>query len=119
MRKLLVRTVSGLLYVALIVFSACWSQPTFLIVLFVFLTLALIEFQNFVGVATGPCKHAGDLAAGKFSSLLHLLSFLCSLLSTLGPEMRPNRWQHGVETLCALLSFLSSLSSWFCEASVA
>ena len=46
MRELLVRTVSGLLYVALIVFSACWSQPSFLIVLFVFSTLALIEFQK-------------------------------------------------------------------------
>jgi hypothetical protein len=48
MRELLVRTVSGLLYVALIVFSACWSQPSFLIVLFVFSTLALIEFQKLI-----------------------------------------------------------------------
>ena len=48
MRELLVRTVSGLLYVALIVFSACWSQPSFLVVLFVFSTLALIEFQKLI-----------------------------------------------------------------------
>ena len=48
MRELLVRTVSGLLYLALIVFSACWSQPSFFIVLFVFSTLALIEFQKLI-----------------------------------------------------------------------
>jgi phosphatidate cytidylyltransferase len=48
MRELLVRSVSGLLYVFLIVFSAYWSNLLFLIILFLFSTLALIEFQKLI-----------------------------------------------------------------------
>ncbi len=48
MRELLVRSISGLLYVALIVFSAYWSTSAFLIVIFVFSSLALFEFQKLI-----------------------------------------------------------------------
>ena len=42
------------------------------------------DFQNFFEVATGPCKNAVNLACGDFlSSLFSLLSFLCSLPSSL------------------------------------
>ena len=42
------------------------------------------DFHNFFEVATGPCKNAVNLAGGPFlSSLFSLLSFLCSLPSSL------------------------------------
>ena len=46
------------------------------------------DFQHFFEVATGPCKNAVNLACGHFlSSLFSLLSFLCSLPSSLlGPD---------------------------------
>lgn len=49
MRELLIRTISGLLYAALIVFSAYWSPLSFLIVLGSFSLLALVEFQKLIG----------------------------------------------------------------------
>ncbi|MEK9787273.1 MAG: phosphatidate cytidylyltransferase [Flavobacteriaceae bacterium] len=49
MRELLLRTVSGLLYAALIVFSAYWSPLAFLVVLGTFSILALFEFQKLIG----------------------------------------------------------------------
>tara|TARA_Y100000385_G_scaffold277824_1_gene325313 strand:- start:783 stop:1586 length:804 start_codon:yes stop_codon:yes gene_type:complete len=48
MKEFFVRSVSGLLYVALIVFSAYWSNLTLLIVVFVFSSLALFEFQKLI-----------------------------------------------------------------------
>jgi len=48
MRELLIRSVSGVLYAALILVSACWSQLAFISVLFVFSTLALVEFQKLI-----------------------------------------------------------------------
>ena len=48
MRELVVRSISGLLYVTLIVFSAYWSNLALLIVIFVFSGLALLEFQKLI-----------------------------------------------------------------------
>ena len=48
MRELFVRSISGLLYVTLIVFSAYWSNLALLIVIFVFSGLALLEFQKLI-----------------------------------------------------------------------
>ena len=46
--------------------------------------MATSDFQTFFEVATGPCKNAVNLACGDFlSSLCSLLSFLCSLPSSL------------------------------------
>ena len=48
------------------------------------------DFHNFFEVATGHRRNAGNRAGGHFlSSLFSLLSFLCSLPSALGLEMRP------------------------------
>lgn len=48
MKELLVRTVSGLLYAVLIIFSAFWSPLALLIVLGSFSLLALVEFQKLI-----------------------------------------------------------------------
>ena len=46
--------------------------------------MAPSDFQNFFEVATGPCKNAVNRACGHFlSSLFSLLSFFCSLPSSL------------------------------------
>ena len=48
------------------------------------ISVAACDFQNVFEVATGPCKNAVNLACGDFlSSLFSLLSFLCSLPSSL------------------------------------
>ena len=48
------------------------------------ISVAPSDFQNFFEVATGPCKNAVNLACDHFlSSLFSLLSFLCSLPSSL------------------------------------
>jgi len=46
MREILVRSLSGLLYVSLIVSSALFSNLAFILVLFLFSALALFEFQK-------------------------------------------------------------------------
>ena len=48
MKELIIRSLSGLLYVALIIYSAYWSNSTLLIVIFVFSSLALFEFQKLI-----------------------------------------------------------------------
>lgn len=48
MKELLVRSISGLFYVSLIVFSAYWSNLALLIVIFIFSSLALFEFQKLI-----------------------------------------------------------------------
>ena len=48
------------------------------------ISVAPSDFQNFFEVATGPCKNAVNRACGHFlSSLFSLLSFFCSLPSSL------------------------------------
>ena len=48
------------------------------------ISVAPSDFHNFFEVATGPCKNAVNRACGHFlSSLFSLLSFLCSLPSSL------------------------------------
>ena len=48
------------------------------------ISMATSDFQNFFEVATGPCENEVNLACGDFlSSLFSLLSFLCSLPSSL------------------------------------
>ena len=48
------------------------------------ISVAPSDFHNFLEVATGPCKNAVNLAGGPFlPSLFSLLSFLCSLPSSL------------------------------------
>ena len=55
------------------------------------ISVAPSDFQNVFEVATGTCKTEGNLAGGHFlSSLFSLLSFLCSLPSSLfGAEPFP------------------------------
>ena len=54
------------------------------------ISVAVADFQNFFKVATGHRRNAVIRAVGHFlSSLFSLLSFLCSLPSALGSEMRP------------------------------
>ena len=48
MSELLVRSMSGLLYVALIIFSAYWSNGALLFIIFLFSSLALFEFQKLI-----------------------------------------------------------------------
>jgi phosphatidate cytidylyltransferase len=48
MSELLIRSISGLLYVALIIFSAYWSNGALLIIIFIFSSLALFEFQKLI-----------------------------------------------------------------------
>ena len=109
------------------------------------ISVAPSDFQNFFEVATGPCKNAVNRACGHFlSSLFSLLSFFCSLPSSLlgtdpfrshaaGPEAprdliwdlsRPQRasWQMRSERLscccrccgCCCCCFRSTLSSSSC-----
>ena len=68
---------------------------------FAVISVALSDFRNCFEMAMEPSKNARNLSGSNcFSSQLSLLSFLCSLPSALGPEMKPNRWQHGVEKGC-------------------
>ena len=67
-------------------FSSRWSRDTVEMQGFELaaISAARSDFQNFFEVATGPCKNAVNLACGHFlSSLFSLLSFLCSLPSSL------------------------------------
>ena len=100
------------------------------------ISVAPSDFQNFFEVATGPCKNAVNLAGGDFlSSLFSLLSFLCSLPSSLlgadpflshpagpGPLANPvcqsgavvqnsNVFSSLFSLLASLCALLSSLSS--------
>ena len=48
MRDLVIRSISGLLYASLIISSALYSDLSFIIVIFVFSSLALYEFQKLI-----------------------------------------------------------------------
>lgn len=48
MKDLIIRSISGLLYVALIISSALYSDLSFILVIFLFSSLALYEFQRLI-----------------------------------------------------------------------
>ncbi|MFQ3340459.1 MAG: phosphatidate cytidylyltransferase [Flavobacteriaceae bacterium] len=83
MREMTVRSLSGLLYVALIVFSALFSNLALIIVLTLFCALALFEFQRLLKYKSPiPFLFLGLLIyqffTKKIDSTLHIgLLFLC------------------------------------------
>src|SRR5210317_524932 len=48
MRDLIIRSISGLLYVILILFAALFSELSFILIIFIFSALALLEFQRLI-----------------------------------------------------------------------
>ena len=83
-REFLVRSISGLLYVALIAISAYWSNLALLIVVFLFSSLALFEFQKLIGYKN-PILYVvfGALALQLYNEQVHPVLHYILLGSTL------------------------------------
>ena len=92
MREILVRSLSGLLYVSLIVSSALFSNLAFILVLFLFSALALFEFQKLL----------------HYKSPIPFLFF--SLLVYQFYSGKPNNSLHfGLLGFCVLINFFLAL----------